>query len=118
MACNVRRIEHGKLVAHAVQPLYASPECLSGSHAGAANLKPAALVPSPRPALSITADCSSAKTPLSAVADGGEGGSAGPSGEGAAACKKDVSFVAGIAAMLRNPHHAAFFATTLLMGIG
>ena len=55
---------------------------------------------------------------MAIAVDGGEAGSAVPGGEGLSARKKDVSVVAGIAAMLRNPHHAAFFATTLLMGIG
>ena len=105
-----------------------STACLPGSHAGGVNIKPAPLVPtSPRAALSITADCSSsaAKAPLRAVsiaiADG-EGGAATAAGAaapaGTAGMRNDVSVMAGIAAMLRNPHHAAFFAMALLMGIG
>ncbi|PRW21131.1 V-type proton ATPase subunit D-like isoform A [Chlorella sorokiniana] len=119
-------------------PLQPQVSCLSqalsgfeGSVAGGDNIKPAPLAPSPRPALSIAVDCSStAKAPLrtlSIAVEGSDGGTslpsdaagaAGSAGVAGAARKTDVSVMAGIAAMLRNPHHAAFFATALLMGIG
>lgn len=67
------------------------------------------------PAIDIAANCS---TPLKAlpIAIGGSPG--GSPGGGAAAGGGQVSVWGGIQALLRNPHHAAFFATALLMGVG
>lgn len=83
-----------------------------------ANIK-SPLSKSPLPAVAITVDC------RSSLGGSALGGSMGGSGCGvdapataAAAPPADLSVWEGIKHMLRNPHHAAFFATALLMGIG
>lgn len=87
--------------------------------AATATLKPAPLAPSPRPVLSIPVDCrSSAKEAVAVVVDSRAAAGASTAGTAGAAGRTDLSVMAGIAAMLRNPHHAAFFATALLMGVG
>ncbi|KAL4420584.1 hypothetical protein ABPG75_010240 [Micractinium tetrahymenae] len=47
-----------------------------------------------------------------------EGAAASGQEDAAAKRKADLSVWAGIRQLLRNPHHAAFFATAFLMGIG
>lgn len=65
-------------------------------------------------AIDVAADGTSAKTPLVAkpAPSGGSGSGAAAAGGG------EVTVWGGIKALLRNPHHAAFFAIALLMGVG
>lgn len=71
----------------------------------------------PRPVLSLTADSSTPKAPLPAVAIQ-VGGRPGPEPAAVGGAADGPSVWAGVKALLRNPHHAAFFATALLMGVG
>lgn len=74
-----------------------------------------------RQALALTADSSSAKAPPPAVAldvAASCPGSPAPAGGRGGGDGRELGVWAGVRGLLATPRHAAFFATTLLMGVG